>query len=256
VKLIVDLIYEGGIANMNYSISNTAEYGEYVTGPRIITEQTKAEMKRVLNDIQTGKFARDWVLENKAGQASFKATRAIGDAHPIEEVGAKLGEPMWRETGDGHGVTLVATDAALAALGIAPARNPAEAGRLAAAVDDGGLTGGTPADQGIVAGMVDDAKRAKNNRGARKKAAKKQGKPTNKKAEAQSKHPRADSKQAQLIAMLKRAKGASIDEIVEAMSWQPHTVRGVIAGALKKKLGLDVTSVKDDKRGRVYNIAP
>ena len=90
VKLIVDLIYEGGIANMNYSISNTAEYGEYVTGPRIITAATKAEMKRVLDDIQTGKFARDWVLENKAGQASFKATRARGAAHPIEEVGARL----------------------------------------------------------------------------------------------------------------------------------------------------------------------
>jgi ketol-acid reductoisomerase len=90
VKLIVDLIYEGGIANMNYSISNTAEYGEYVTGPRIITSETKAEMKRVLTDIQQGKFARDWVLENKAGQSSFKATRAIGDAHQIEEVGAKL----------------------------------------------------------------------------------------------------------------------------------------------------------------------
>ena len=90
VKLIVDLIYEGGIANMNYSISNTAEYGEYVTGPRIVTAETKAEMKRVLDDIQTGKFARDWVLENKAGQASFKATRARGDSHPIEEVGAKL----------------------------------------------------------------------------------------------------------------------------------------------------------------------
>src|SRR5580658_6400500 len=90
VKLIVDLIYEGGIANMNYSISNTAEYGEYVTGPRIITAQTKAEMKKVLADIQQGKFARDWVLENKAGQSSFKATRALGDAHQIEEVGAKL----------------------------------------------------------------------------------------------------------------------------------------------------------------------
>jgi ketol-acid reductoisomerase len=90
VKLIVDLIYEGGIANMNYSISNTAEYGEYVTGPRIITEQTKAEMKRVLSDIQSGKFARDWVLENKAGQASFKATRANLAKHPIEDVGAKL----------------------------------------------------------------------------------------------------------------------------------------------------------------------
>ena len=90
VKLIVDLIYEGGIANMNYSISNTAEWGEYVSGPRIITAETKAEMKKVLQDIQQGKFARDWVLENKAGQSSFKATRALGDAHQIEEVGAKL----------------------------------------------------------------------------------------------------------------------------------------------------------------------
>ena len=76
VKLIVDLIYEGGIANMNYSISNTAEYGEYVTGPRIITAETKAEMKRVLDDIQTGKFTRDWMLENKVGQPRFKAIRA------------------------------------------------------------------------------------------------------------------------------------------------------------------------------------
>ncbi|HWF64553.1 MAG TPA: ketol-acid reductoisomerase [Rhizomicrobium sp.] len=90
VKLIVDLIYEGGIANMNYSISNTAEYGEYVTGPRIITPATKAEMKRVLDDIQSGKFARDWVLENKAGQTSFKATRARGEQHAIEEVGKRL----------------------------------------------------------------------------------------------------------------------------------------------------------------------
>ena len=90
LKLIVDLMYEGGIANMNYSISNTAEYGEYVTGPRIITAETKAEMKRVLDDIQAGRFARDWVLENKAGQTSFKAIRARGEAHPIEEVGKKL----------------------------------------------------------------------------------------------------------------------------------------------------------------------
>src|ERR1700693_2024090 len=88
VKLIVDLIYEGGIANMNYSISNTAEYGEYVTGPRIVTAETKAEMKRVLNDIQSGKFARDWMLENKVNQTSFKATRAKLARHPIEEVGA------------------------------------------------------------------------------------------------------------------------------------------------------------------------
>lgn len=90
VKLIVDLIYEGGIANMNYSISNTAEYGEYVTGPRIVTDETRAEMRRVLKDIQSGRFARDWVLENRAGQASFKAMRAQGAGHPIEAVGNKL----------------------------------------------------------------------------------------------------------------------------------------------------------------------
>jgi ketol-acid reductoisomerase len=90
VKLIVDLIYEGGIANMNYSISNTAEYGEYVTGPRIITAETKAEMKRVLDDIQTGKFARDWMLENKVNQASFKATRRRLAEHSIEAVGERL----------------------------------------------------------------------------------------------------------------------------------------------------------------------
>jgi ketol-acid reductoisomerase len=90
VKLIVDLIYEGGIANMNYSISNTAEYGEYVTGPRIVTPETKAEMKRVLSDIQLGCFTRDWMLENKVGQTNFKAMRRAAAAHPIEEVGAKL----------------------------------------------------------------------------------------------------------------------------------------------------------------------
>ncbi|MFL5154334.1 MAG: hypothetical protein ACJ8C3_15930, partial [Microvirga sp.] len=90
VKLIVDLIYEGGIANMNYSISNTAEYGEYVTGPRIITAETRAEMKRVLADIQSGKFTRDWMLENRVNQTSFKATRAKLAQHPIEEVGERL----------------------------------------------------------------------------------------------------------------------------------------------------------------------
>ena len=90
VKLIVDLIYEGGIANMNYSISNTAEYGEYVTGPRIITADTKAEMKRVLEDIQSGRFVRDFMLENQAGQPSFKATRRRAGEHQIEEVGQRL----------------------------------------------------------------------------------------------------------------------------------------------------------------------
>lgn len=90
VKLIVDLIYEGGIANMNYSISNTAEWGEYVTGPRIITPETKAEMKRVLTDIQTGKFTSEWMQEYRAGAARFKGIRRVNDAHQIEEVGGRL----------------------------------------------------------------------------------------------------------------------------------------------------------------------
>ncbi|MBL6941934.1 MAG: ketol-acid reductoisomerase [Rhodospirillales bacterium] len=90
VKLIVDLMYEGGMANMRYSISNTAEYGDYSTGPRIITSDTKAEMKKVLDDIQSGRFTRDWMLECKAGQPSFKATRRRNAEHQIEEVGEKL----------------------------------------------------------------------------------------------------------------------------------------------------------------------
>ena len=90
VKLIVDLIYEGGMANMRYSISNTAEYGDYTRGPRIITDAVKAEMKVVLDDIQSGRFARDWVLENAAGQASFKAMRRRSAEHDIEKVGEKL----------------------------------------------------------------------------------------------------------------------------------------------------------------------
>ena len=95
VKLIVDLIYEGGIANMNYSISNTAEYGEYVSGPRILPyEETKKRMKEVLRDIQSGKFVRDFMQENAVGQPSFKATRRNNDAHQIEQVGAKLREMM------------------------------------------------------------------------------------------------------------------------------------------------------------------
>ncbi|RME99114.1 MAG: ketol-acid reductoisomerase [Alphaproteobacteria bacterium] len=90
MKLIVDLIYEGGIANMNYSISNTAEYGEYVSGPRVINAETKARMKDILADIQSGRFTKDWMLENKVNQTSFKAMRAKADAHQCEEVGARL----------------------------------------------------------------------------------------------------------------------------------------------------------------------
>uniref|UniRef100_UPI0035CC287A ketol-acid reductoisomerase n=1 Tax=uncultured Sphingomonas sp. TaxID=158754 RepID=UPI0035CC287A len=89
-KLIVDLLYEGGIANMRYSISNTAEYGDITTGPRIITAETKAEMKRVLADIQSGRFVKNFVLDNRAGQPELKAARKQAEAHPIEKVGAEL----------------------------------------------------------------------------------------------------------------------------------------------------------------------
>jgi ketol-acid reductoisomerase len=90
VKLIVDLIYEGGIANMRYSISNTAEYGDYTRGPRIVTDETKKEMKKILNEIQSGQFVRDFMLENAVGQPSFKAMRRRSAEHQIEEVGGKL----------------------------------------------------------------------------------------------------------------------------------------------------------------------
>ncbi|MCB9947280.1 MAG: ketol-acid reductoisomerase [Rhodospirillaceae bacterium] len=90
VKLIVDLIYEGGIANMRYSISNTAEYGDYTRGPRLINDGVKAEMKQILEEIQSGKFARDWMLENKVGQTSFKAMRRRAATHDIEAVGERL----------------------------------------------------------------------------------------------------------------------------------------------------------------------
>ncbi len=90
VKLIVDLIYEGGIANMNYSVSNTAEYGEYVSGPRVVGEAARAEMKRILSDIQSGRFVRDWMAECAAGQPVFKAARRAGAEHPIEAVGERL----------------------------------------------------------------------------------------------------------------------------------------------------------------------
>ena len=90
LKLIVDLFYQGGLSYMRYSISNTAEYGDYTRGPRIITDETRAEMKRILNEIQTGQFARDWILENRAGAASFKAIRRRERKLQIEEVGRRL----------------------------------------------------------------------------------------------------------------------------------------------------------------------
>ena len=94
VKLIVDLIYEGGIANMRYSISNTAEFGDYTRGPRLVTDETKAEMKKILREIQSGQFAREWMLENEVNQTSFKTQRKLEAGHGIEEVGARLREMM------------------------------------------------------------------------------------------------------------------------------------------------------------------
>ena len=90
LKLIVDLIYEGGIANMNYSISNNAEYGEYVTGPKIVTSETKKAMKQVLTDIQNGEYAKSFIIENKAGAPTLQSRRRITSEHQIEVVGAKL----------------------------------------------------------------------------------------------------------------------------------------------------------------------
>ncbi|WP_424192236.1 ketol-acid reductoisomerase [Ampullimonas aquatilis] len=90
LKLIVDLIYEGGIANMNYSISNNAEYGEYVTGPRVVTEATKDAMRQCLKDIQTGEYAKSFILENRAGAPTLLSRRRLTAEHPIEQVGEKL----------------------------------------------------------------------------------------------------------------------------------------------------------------------
>ncbi len=90
VKLIVDLIYEGGLANMRYSVSNTAEYGDYTRGPRVIGDASRAEMKKILAEIQAGQFAREWVNECQAGQPSFKAMRRRGAEHQVEEVGEQL----------------------------------------------------------------------------------------------------------------------------------------------------------------------
>jgi ketol-acid reductoisomerase len=94
LKLIVDLMYEGGIANMRYSISNTAEYGDYTRGPRIVTEQTKAEMKKILQEIQSGQFAKEWMAENESGGKRFPEMRAQAAKHPIEEVGGRLRDMM------------------------------------------------------------------------------------------------------------------------------------------------------------------
>jgi hypothetical protein len=150
----------------------------------------------------------------------------------LEEVPGRADDTVWRHD-DGAPLTLQASRAAYDELGIEPETDPTTEGRHAAAIDDGGLVGGTPAEQGIVAAKIETRVRKTD----------------------QAPRTRGDSKQAKLIEMLKRPEGASIEEIVAAFDWQAHTVRGAIAGALKKKLGLDVTSEKIDGRGRVYRIA-
>ncbi len=94
VKLIVDLLYQGGLSYMRYSISNTAEYGDYTRGPRIVTDETKAEMKRILAEIQSGQFAKEWIQENKDGAKKFHATRKSEQQHPVEEIGRRLRKLM------------------------------------------------------------------------------------------------------------------------------------------------------------------
>jgi ketol-acid reductoisomerase len=94
VKLIVDLIYEGGISNMRYSISDTAKYGDITRGPRVVNEAVKQEMRRILKEVQSGEFAREWILENRAGRPVYNALLKKGESHQVEEVGKKLREMM------------------------------------------------------------------------------------------------------------------------------------------------------------------
>ncbi len=175
------------------------------------------------------------------GSAADKVLKSLLAKGLIEEVQAGLNDEIWREDKDSARLTLRATDAAVVALNIGS--------DTTAPVDD----------------VADSPKLEKKALASAKKPRPAEGKPTKTKKAAKTarkkvaaKTPRAtreNTKQERLIEMLKRPKGASIDEIVEAFEWQPHTVRGAIAGALKKKLGLDVTSEKSDKRGRVYRIA-
>jgi hypothetical protein len=161
--------------------------------------------------------------ESLRGGAAAKVVGAMLAKGFLEEVDAdtRKGEPVWRETGDGHGVTLVATDAGLAAIGAdTEDANPAPTGATDAPTEE-------PAP---------DA-------------------PTEPKAAPKARTPREGTKQATLIAMLRAPDGATIEEIMAATGWQSHTVRGAMAGALKKKLGLEVTSEKVENRGRVYRIA-
>src|SRR5256884_472134 len=119
LKLIVDLLYRGGMKFMRYSISDTAEYGDYTRGPKVITQEVRAAMQRILADIQSGSFAREWIAESRSGGRRFEALRKAGAEHPIEQVGAKLRAMMpWQEEGKG------ARDSGLGTLGSSPVSEP------------------------------------------------------------------------------------------------------------------------------------
>jgi hypothetical protein len=158
------------------------------------------------------------------GNAAGNVLKSLLNTGLIKEVRAKRDDTVWRHDEERGRMTLVATNAALDALGIDPG-------------EDAVNPGGDGEDDNVDAEPDPRPKKPQTR-------------------EPQAHRTRDGSKQAQLIAMLRRARGATIDEIVEALEWQPHTVRGAIAGALKKKLGLDVTSEKDEKRGRIYRINP
>jgi hypothetical protein len=165
------------------------------------------------------------------GGAAAKVLNSLLTKSLIEEVGAKRGDPIWHETDDGHSTTLVVTDEAFDALGILPDDAPEPAPESAPQSADGPQEADT---ETVAAAPAEDAPVAPTAPPARK--------------------TRENSKQAQLIAMLQRPDGATIAEMAEALEWQHHTVRGALAGALKKKLGLDVTSEKVEGRGRVYRL--
>jgi hypothetical protein len=161
------------------------------------------------------------------GNAAGNVLKSLLNKGLIKEVRAKRDDTVYRHDEERGRMTLVATNAAFAALGIDAQETPAE----------------------------DETESAPNDTEDAGEAPKVQRKAKSRAARAAARRNRDGSKQAQLIAMLRRARGATIDEMAEALSWQAHTVRGAIAGALKKKLGLDVTSEKDEKRGRTYRIA-
>lgn len=175
---------------------------------------------------------------NLKGGAATKVVNTMIAKGLIEEVETRrialhphLSDPVWRETGDGHGTTLIVTDAGLAAIGIVPDETPEPDTPHSATAGD---TGASTTAAGHDTTRIDSAPTAP--------------------AGATVRAPREGTKQAALIAMLRTADGATIEEIVAATGWQPHTVRGAIAGALKKRLGLEVISEKIDGRGRVYRI--